>query len=115
MGGYLIFSLIVIGLSWLTGIKWPAIVLFMMAAGFLFFGSQVDEGLFIGIICAIGGFGYLFLQRTAENEGEQLADKLNKRASAMREFKERFAQEKQSKEEEREAKYQEWLKNRLNK
>ena len=52
---------------------------------------------------------------TESYEGEQLADKLNKRASAMREFKERFAQEKQSKEEEREAKYQEWLKNRLNK
>lgn len=89
--------------------------MFMAAALFLFFGSETEDSAIIGVICAIAGFGYLFIQRTAENEGEKVADKLNKRASAMQEFERRYAQEKKSKDKKQEEKYEEWFRKRFNK
>ena len=93
---------------------------------FLLGGAFLGQILFnysnLGIGITTIASGYLFSQIFNEKDffehkiWSKNSDKrtLN-RDDAMREFKRRYTQEKQSKEEKREAKYQEWLKNRLNK
>lgn len=68
------------------------------------FGLLLGHAIIPGIFWLIT---YFVLRNSSSN--------LNNRKDAMKEFKKRYTQERQSKEEQREAKYQEWLKKRLNK